>query len=254
MQDVYRSLRRAIQKDARDITIQPCKDLHAVTAYLDLHLKKPFTDMHVREYLVDQIVSLCVRTGSWSISSIRFSIRRISITGRSKYRLHLSLASQWRDEDAHRLDELFIHLGERVGKKTRTSARTAGSSLWCLYVIGACLHEEGQTPRLFGVPGEFVYFFNENFVPYTGKNIDDEFELVPTMVSLLESGDEIRDKVEAHNNSLGELVELSAFTAITAEEDGDTESEIEKLLAAADDAFSESSFGSPLPILRSVMG
>jgi len=242
MENTYRIIREAIQGDARDVMVQPCFGKAEAMCYLDLTVKKPFTVMRVREYFADQIVSLCVRTGEWSFVPIRFRARRIDPMAHT-FRVHLELAEEWRKDDGRLLEALFSFAGEEAGKRDAEEARAVGSALWCMYVIGICIHDADRTAVLCGDGDRYVCFPNQEYVPYTVTvGDDDDCELVLNQVPMLESILEIQDGLEAHTTSLGEIPETStidAIASVTSEDSGSIDEDIDRLLAAADDAFSD---------------
>lgn len=241
MENIFRTIRRAIQKDTQLIHIEQGLRSHEVVAYVNLRVKKPFSVMNLRDYFAEQIISLCVKTGAWSISSLRFRVTQIEITGRS-YQLHLVLAEKWKIEDAHRLEELIKNLDADMQINETATEQNQESQRWCDYVVGVCIHDDHAVPKLFGDPDHFTYFYNVNFVPYMGEINDDEFELLPTSATLTASDDEVSANFEKHNAQLGEVPELSTIASImsaTSETDGDLDYDIDKLILSADDAFSE---------------
>lgn len=241
MENVYRNLRRAIQKDGRDVLIQPCEGSSEAFAYLDLTVRKPFTVMQTREYFAEEIFSLCVRTGRWSIVPIRFRAKSIGIIGHT-FRLQLEPAGEWRDRDGRLLDALIAYAGEEAGARNAAEARALGTEHWTMYVIGVCIHPPDREPMLFGDPAEYVYFPNDYHVPFTAERDGDDFEIVPNMVPMLGNLLDVERGLEAHTASLGTVPETStieAVEAVTTEADGDVDEEIAMLLAAADEAFSD---------------
>lgn len=247
MENIYRMIRRAIQRDARDVMVQPCFGKTEAMCYLDLTVKKPFTVMQVREYFADQVISLCVRTGEWTFVPIRFRARRIDPMAHT-FRVHLELAEEWRKDDGRLLEALFSFAGEEAGKRSVEEARAVGSALWCMYVIGVCIHDADRTAVLFGDGDRYAYFSNQEYVQYTCSVSEGECELVPNMVPMLESILDIQDGLQEHTESLGEVPETSTIDAIASATDGDLGSideDIDRLLASADDAFSDPSPACP---------